>query len=114
VGDRDFGVRRVVLVCAQAGGHAWVRLTGPRAVRLAAVRRLIPGLDLAVHWIPTRHDQVDRGLEKQGVAGRLVVVPAHRRGWRPQTLCLFNTLTDAAADPPSWLLAQDGRAGRWS
>jgi len=111
VGDRNFGVWRVVRACAQAGGHALVRLTGPRAGRLAGGRRLTPGLDLAVHWTPTRHDQVDRGLKKQAVAGRWVVVRAHRRGWRAQTLYLFTTLTEADAFPPSWLLAQYGR--RW-
>jgi len=111
VGDRNFGVWRVVRACAQAGGHALVRLTGARAGRLAARRRLQAGLDLAVHWAPTRHDQVDRGLKKGAVAGRLVVVRAARRGWRPQTLVLFTTLTDAHAYPPAWLLAQYGQ--RW-
>ena len=111
VGDRNFGVWRVVRACVQAGGHALVRLTGVRAGRLAAGRRLKPGLDLAVNWDPTRHDQVDRGLKKQAVAGRLVVVRVQRRGWRPQTLYLFTTLTDATAYPPSWLVQQYGR--RW-
>lgn len=111
VGDRNFGVWRVVRACAQAGGHALVRLTGVRACKLAAGRRLRPGLDLAVRWTPSAHDQVDRGLEKEAVAGRVVVVRAARRGWRTQTLILFTTLTDAAAYPPAWLLAQYGR--RW-
>ena len=111
VGDRNFGVWRVVRACVQAGGHALVRLTGVRAGRLAAGRRLKPGLDLAVNWDPTRHDQVDRGLQKQAVAGRLVVVRVQRRGWRPQTLYLFTTLTDTSAYPPAWLLQQYGR--RW-
>jgi hypothetical protein len=111
VGDRNFGVWRVVRACVQAGGHALVRLTGARAGRLAAGRRLKAGLDLAVTWEPTGHDEVDRGLKKQAVAGRLVVVRAVRRGWRTQTLILFTTLTDATAYPPSWLLAQYGQ--RW-
>lgn len=111
VGDRNFGVWRVVRASVQAGGHALVRLTGARAGRLAAGRRLRAGLDLALDWTPTRHDQVDRGLKKQAVAGRLVVVRVSRRGWRTQTLLLFTTLTDAAAYPPAWLLAQYGR--RW-
>lgn len=111
VGDRNFGVWRVVRATVQAGGHALVRLTGARAGRLAAGQRLKPGLDLAVNWMPTRHDQVDRGLKKQAVAGRLVVVRVSRRGWRTQTLCLFTTLTPAATYPPAWLLQQYGQ--RW-
>jgi hypothetical protein len=106
VGDRNFGVWRVVRACAQSGGHALVRLTGVRAGKLAAGQRLRPGLDRAVEWSASRHDQVDRGLKKQAGAGRLVVVRAHRPGWRPQTLHWFTTLTDAATYPPSWLLEQ--------
>jgi hypothetical protein len=111
VGDRNFGVWRVVRACAQAGGQALVRLTGARAKRLAAGQRLRPGLDLAVHWTASAHDQVDRGLRQESVAGRLVVVRVARRGWRTQTLILFTTLTEATAYPPAWLLAQYGR--RW-
>ncbi len=105
VGDRNFGVWRVVRAAAQSGGQALVRLTRVRAGKLAAGRRLKPGLDLAVEWTPSRHDQVDRGLKKKSVAGRLVVVRVRRRGFRPQTLCLFTTLVDAAAYPPERLVA---------
>jgi len=111
VGDRNFGVWRVVRACVQSGGQALVRLTRARAGRLASGRSLKPGLDWAVDWTPTRHDQADPGLKKQAVAGRLVVVRVGRRGWRTQTLYLFTTLTQARAHPPAWLLAQYGR--RW-
>jgi len=111
VGDRNFGVWRVAAACAQSGGHALVRLTRTRAGRLAGGQRLKPGLDWAVNWAPTRHDQVDRGLQPTAVAGRLVVVRTTRPGWRTEVLYLFTTLTDATAYPPAWLLAQYGR--RW-
>jgi hypothetical protein len=111
VGDRNFGVWRVVRACVQGGGHALVRLTGVRAGKLAAGRRLRPGLDLAVQWSASAHDQVDRGLRREAVAGRLVVLRVQRRGWRPQTLLLFTTLTDASSAPPTWLVQQYGR--RW-
>jgi Transposase DDE domain len=111
VGDRNFGVWRVVRATVQAGGHALVRLTGVRAGKLAAGRRLRSGLDLAVEWGASAHDQVDRGLEKKVVAGRLVVVRVVRRGWRAQQLYLFTTLTDAATHLPAWLVEQYGR--RW-
>lgn len=111
VGDRNFGVWRVVRATVQGGGHALVRLTGVRAAKLAAGRRRRPGLDLVVPWSPSMHDQVDQGLKKKAVAGRLVVVRAQRRGWRTQTLSLFTTLTDATKYPPAWLFGQYGR--RW-
>lgn len=63
VGDRNFGVWRVVRAAAQSGGEALVRLTRARANKLAAGRRLQSGLDLPVHWIPSARDQVDRGLK---------------------------------------------------
>jgi hypothetical protein len=111
LGDRNFGVWRVVRAAVQSGGQALVRLTGARANKLATGRRLKPGLDLAVEWTPSPHDQVDRGLAKKGVAGRLVVVRAQRQGFRTQTLFVFTTLTDPVAYPPQRLLALYGM--RW-
>lgn len=104
VGDRNFGVWRVVRAVAQSGGEVLVRLTRARANKLAAGRRLQSGLDLAVSWMPSAHDQVDRGLKKKPVLGRLVVQRVHRPGFRPQTLYLFTTLTDTATYPPQRLV----------
>lgn len=111
VGDRNFGVWRVVRAIVQAGGQGLVRLTGVRARCLAAGRRLKPGLDLVIRWSPSAHDQVDRGLKKEAVVGRLVVVRVSRRGYRTQVLCLFTTLTDVSAYPPAELVRLYG--GRW-
>jgi hypothetical protein len=111
VGDRNFGVWRVVRAIKQSTGEGLVRLTGARAGKLAAGRCLKAGLDRAVEWSPSRHDQVDRGLDAEPVPGRLVVVRAHRKGFRPQKLYLFTTLIDAAAYPPQRLLALYGL--RW-
>lgn len=108
LGDRNFGVWRVARAAVQSGGQALLRLTGARAGKLAAGQRLKPGLDLAVEWTPSAHDQVDRGLEKKGVPGRLVVVRVQRRGFRTQILLLFTTLSDALAYPPERLLALYG------
>jgi hypothetical protein len=105
LGDRNFGVWRVVRAAVQSRGHALVRLTRVRAGALSAGRPLKPGLDLPVQWSPTRHDQVDRGLNKEAVSGRLVVVPVRRRGFRPQKLFLFTTLLDAQLYPPTALAA---------
>ncbi len=111
IGDRNFGVWRVVRAAVQGGGHALVRLTQVRARRLWGRKRLPAFLDRAVIWSPSAHDQVDPGLEKQPVTGRLIIIKAQRRGYRPQTLYLFTTLTDAKAYPPQRLLELYG--WRW-
>lgn len=104
LGDRNFGVWRVAGAAAQGGGHCLVRLTRVRAQKLSGSALLKAGLDLAVQWSPSLHDQVDRGLKKQAVAGRLVVVRVQRgRGFRPETLFLFTTLLDAQSYTPQEL-----------
>jgi len=111
VGDRNFGVWRVVRATVQGGGHALVRLTQVRARRLLGKKRLPAFVDLRVFWDPTSHDQVDPGLSKESVEGRLIIIKAHRPGYRVQTLFLFTTLTDVAAYPPERLLELYG--WRW-
>jgi len=111
IGDRNFGVWRVVRAAVQGGGHALVRLTQVRARRLLGRKRLPAFLDLAVVWSPSSHDQIDPGLSKEPVPGRLLIIKAHPRGYRPQTLYLFTTLTDVQAYPPQRLLELYG--WRW-
>lgn len=111
LGDRNFGVWRVVRAACQGGGQALVRLTRVRTRRLAGRKRLPAFLDQAVLWRPSAHDQVDPGLRKEPVRGRLLIIQAHRRGHRPLTLYLFTTLTDAQVYPPQRLLESYGE--RW-
>ena len=111
IGDRNFGVWRVARAAVQGGGHVLVRLTQVRARRLWGRKRLPAFLDLALVWSPSAHDQVDPGLEKQPVTGRLISIKTQRRGYRPQTLYLFTTLTDVQAYPPQRLLELYG--WRW-
>ncbi len=111
VGDRNFGVWRVVRAAVQGGGHALVRLTKARARRLYGRKRLPSRLDLPVLWAPSAHDQVDPGLKKEAVAGRLLILRVHRRGYRAQSLYLFTTLTDVEVYPPRCLLELYG--WRW-
>jgi len=111
IGDRNFGVWRVVRAAVQTQGHALVRLTQARTRRLSGHKRLPAFLDLAVLWTPSSRDQVDPGLVKEAVAGRLILIQAHRRGYRSQTLYLFTTLTDTQAYPPQRLLELYG--WRW-
>ena len=111
IGDRNFGVWRVVRAAVQSGGHALVRLTQVRARKLLGQKRLPTFLDRPVFWTPTSHDQVDPGLEKLPVAGRLIILKTCRPGFRTLTLYLFTTLTDPAAYPPERLLELYGL--RW-
>ena len=94
VGDRNFGVFRVVQAARQAQQQVLVRLINLRAAKLLG-GTLIPG-DHRVKWKPTRHDQLEAGCSPQPIHGRLLVVPLARPGLRPQLLCLFTTLTDSA------------------
>lgn len=111
VGDRNFGVWRVVRAAVQSGGHVLMRLTQARTRRLLDKKCWPAFLDLAVQWSPTSHDQVDSGLEKKPVQGRLIIIKSHRRGYRPQTLYFFTTLLDADTYPPQELLKLYG--WRW-
>jgi hypothetical protein len=111
IGDRNFGVWRVARAALQSGGHVLVRLTQVRARRLLGKKHLPAFLDSPVLWTPTSHDQVDRGLKKQPVNGRLILIQAHRPGYRPLKLYLFTTLTDVLAYPPKRLLQLYG--WRW-
>lgn len=112
VGDRNFGVWRVSRAAVQSGGHILVRLTQARARRLWGKKRLPDLLDLPLFWTPSPHDQVDPGLEKKPVQGRLVIIKTHRRGYRPQTLYLFTTLLDVQLYPPKRLAELYG--WRWA
>jgi hypothetical protein len=97
MGDANFGVWRVVAASRQSRQLILVRLTVPRAKKLAGGRSLTPGLDLTVTWHPSKADKVDRGLHQVGVAGRLIVVLRERHGYRPITLLLFTTIEASVA-----------------
>ena len=99
MGDANFGVWRVVAASSQSGQLVLVRLTQPRAKKLAGKHGLICGMDLAVVWEPSPHDGVDKGLERQGVAGRLIMVRLERAGFRPQELWWFTTLDKTTVQP---------------
>lgn len=111
IGDRNFGIWRVVRAAVQGGGHALVRLTKVRARCLLGRKRLPGFLDEARVWAPSSHDKLDVGLTKEPVGGRLLIIQAPRRGFRPVTLLLFTTLADIEAYPPSRLLELYG--WRW-
>lgn len=94
VGDRNFGVFRVVQAARHAQQQILVRMTPTRATKLLG-RALMAG-DHVLSWKPTRHDQLEPGCSQQPIQGRLLVARLARPGFRPQLLCLFTTLSDPA------------------
>jgi Transposase DDE domain len=94
IGDRNFGVFRLVQVARQADQEVLLRMTESRARKLLG-RPLVSG-DHPVRWEPTRHDQLQPDCSSQPVEGRLLVLRLQRRGFRSQRLCLFTTLPDTA------------------
>jgi hypothetical protein len=109
IGDRNFGVFRVVQAAREAGQQVLLRLTNPRARKLLG-RALSLG-DHAVSWKPTRHDQLQPACSKEPVEGRLLVVRLQRNGFRSQLLCLFTTLPNTADYPVDELVRLYGL--RW-
>jgi hypothetical protein len=90
MGDRNFGVFRIVQTVHAVGAHALVRLTETRARKLLG-RSLRQGQH-PVRWSPTRYDQLQPGCPPHPVAGQLLVVRVHRKSFRPFMLYLFSTL----------------------
>jgi hypothetical protein len=102
VGDRNFGVFRIVQTARAVGSHVLLRLTDTRARRLLG-RPLRLG-QYSVLWSPTSHDQLQPGCDQNPVPGRLLVVAIRRKGYRSQTLYLFTSLTDPGDYPVSELV----------
>ncbi|MBM4046546.1 MAG: IS4 family transposase [Planctomycetes bacterium] len=95
IGDRNFGIFRVIQAAREAAAWVVVRMTDSRAERVAG-RKLRVGEDVRVRWAPTRSDQLNPGLSAEPVEGRLIRVQVGRPGFRTVDLILFTTLLDAA------------------
>lgn len=90
IGDRNFGVFRVVQAARQVGQEVLLRLTDRRARRLLG--RALRAGEHEVAWTPTPQDQLEPGASKELVQGRLLVIKLRRPGFRSFQLCLFTTL----------------------
>jgi hypothetical protein len=97
VGDRNFGVFRIVQAARQAHQELLLRMTNVRAAKLLG--RALSAGDFQLTWKPTRHDKLQPGCDTDPVAGRLIIARLERPGFRTQWLCLFTTLTDRLAYP---------------
>jgi hypothetical protein len=109
IGDRNFGVFRIVQTAGAVGAQVLLRMTQRRARRLLG-RSLSLGQH-PVRWSPTRHDQLQPDCSKDPVDGQLLVVRIKRRGFRTQTLYLFTTLPPSADYPVQELVSLYGL--RW-
>jgi len=109
LGDRNFGVFRIVQVARQAGQEVLVRLTDRRARKLLG-RALKPG-QYPLDWKPSSHDQPEPSCSKAPIRGRLLIAQVHRKGFRRQKLYLFTTLPDTAQYSMEQLVALYGL--RW-
>jgi hypothetical protein len=94
IGDRNFGVFRIVQAAVANASHVLLRMTESRARKLLG-RPLVAG-DHALRWSPTRHDQLDPGCSREPVEGRLLVATIERKGFRTQQIYLFTTLPQGA------------------
>lgn len=116
LGDRNFGVYSVARSIVAAQGQALLRMTEVRAKRLARAagwrRKLRPGLDISIDWLPSSHDQCPEGITSAPVPGRLLVAQVRRPGYRALTLYLFTTLRDPVKCPAQELV--ELYAQRWN
>jgi hypothetical protein len=97
IGDRNFGVWRVVQAAREAGQQVLLRMTAQRARKLLG-QALRLG-EYEVRWQPTAHDQLQPGCSTDPLEGRLLVVRLEGRGVRSELLCLFTTLPNTADYP---------------
>src|SRR5207247_2470225 len=97
IGDRNFGVFRIVQAACAKNHHVLVRLTEVRAAKLLG-KALRLG-DWTVRWKSSGHDQLQPGLTIAPIQGRLLVVELKRQGFRSQRLYLFTTLRDVDRYP---------------
>ena len=113
IGDRNFGVYRIVQVAHAHSADLLVRLNAQQAKALArhAQRRLASGDDGQITWIPSAKTIVEPGLSVAPLTGRLIYVRLERPGFRPIDLFLFTTLTNGASYPMVELVQLDAR--RW-
>jgi hypothetical protein len=109
IGDRNFGVFRVVQAARQAGQDVLLRMTDTRAAKLLGHAPRVG--DFSFAWKPTRRDQLPAEGSRQPVPGRMIIWRLERPGFRSQWLCLFTTLTDPIAYPSEELTQLYGR--RW-
>jgi hypothetical protein len=112
LGDRNFGIFRVVQCVLESNSQCLFRLTESRAGKLAASKRLLRRCgDYVISWIPSKHDLSWANCCQHELNGRLIVAQYKRPGFRTRWIYLFTTLMDAEVYSTQQLL--DLYATRW-
>ncbi|MBO1348856.1 MAG: IS4 family transposase [Hormoscilla sp. GUM202] len=95
IGDRAFGVYRVVQVAKFYGKKVLVRLeqrTAHKLLKTSQKGSLYSGQDSQVIWKAEPTTKVEPGLEKYPLTGRIIYVQLRKKGFRPVDLYLFTNL----------------------
>lgn len=97
VGDRNFGVYRVLQAIRATSQEALFRLQKQQwqaLLRRNRLPHLRPGESCRCVWQASRKDTLLAGLPAPDIAGRLLYVRLQAHGFRPLDLYLFTTLLD--------------------
>lgn len=97
IGDRAFGVYRVVQVAKFYGKKVLVRLeqrTAHKLLKESQKGSLYSGQESQVIWKAEPKTKVEPGLEKSPLTGRIIYVQLRKKGFRPIDLYLFTNLMD--------------------
>jgi len=115
VGDRIFGVYRVVQVAQAAEQDVVLRLEVRTAQRLwrqaQGAAKWHSGQESRVEWQPTPDTQVEPGLPRDPLVGRVGFVRLSKKGFRPIALHLFTSLLSVEDYPLDEVVALYGL--RW-
>jgi putative transposase len=112
LGDRNFGIFRVVQCVLKSKAHCLFRMTEPRAGKLVGAKhRLRRCGDYIINWIPSKDDLRQPDCCQQALSGRLIVAQYKRPGFHTRWIYLFTTLMDAELYSAQQLL--DLYATRW-
>ena len=102
VGDRNFGIYRVLQAVRATKQEALLRLQKQQwqsLLRRNGLARLCSGESRRCLWQPSRKDKVLPDVPAPAIAGRLLYMRLEQRGFRPIDLYLFTTLLDADRYP---------------
>lgn len=112
IGDRNFGVYRVLQAVRATSKEALFRLQKSQwksLLRRNGIDRIRHGESCHCVWRPSGHDTLLEGIPAPAISGRLLYVRLEKEGFRPIDLYLFTTLLDEERYPVSALAALYGR-----
>lgn len=108
VGDRNFGVYRVLQAAYATSKEVLVRLQKQQwqsLMRRNGIDSLQPGESCSCIWQSSRKDTLLAGIPAPAISGRLLYIRLQKKGFRPIDLYLFTTLLDEQRYPVAALAA---------